>query len=78
MGDDVILCRITSQAKADRYAIRLDDPDFESGGLSQSSRIRPNRLFVGDSATIVYRAGHVSNAKTGETLDHLIQILKEG
>jgi mRNA interferase MazF len=76
-GDDVILCQITSQARADEYSIRLDDVDFISGGLNQSSRIRPNRLFTADSGIIVYRAGHVSDAKAGETIDHLITILKQ-
>lgn len=76
-GDDVILCQITSQARADEYSIRLDDVDFISGGLHQSSRIRPNRLFTADSGLIVYGAGHVSDAKVRETVDRLIAILKQ-
>lgn len=39
--NDLILCQITSQAREDRYSVRLDTADFVSGGLSQSSRIRP-------------------------------------
>lgn len=50
-GDDLILCQITSQAREDGYSIRLDAPDFVAGGLSQSSRIRPNRLFTADSGS---------------------------
>jgi len=46
MGDDVILCQITSQAVGDSYAISLTDLDFTSGGLRQASHIRPNRLFT--------------------------------
>jgi mRNA interferase MazF len=76
-GDDVVLCQITSQARADEYSVRLDDVDFISGGLNQSSRIRPNRLFTADSGIIFYRAGHVSDAKIRETVDHLIAILKQ-
>ena len=45
-GDDLILCQITSQAREDGYSIRLDASDFSVGGLSQSSRIRPNLLFT--------------------------------
>src|SRR5438477_3388507 len=56
-GDDVILCQITSQVRTDEYSIALDDIDFVSGGLNQSSRVRPNRLFTADAAIIVYRAG---------------------
>ena len=45
-GDDRILCQITSQKVSDRYAIKLDDSDLESGGLKQKSNIRPNRIFT--------------------------------
>ena len=48
-GDDLILCQITSQAKADGYALPLEAFHFVIGGLNQSSRIRPNRLFPADS-----------------------------
>jgi mRNA interferase MazF len=77
-GDDLILCQITSQARADGYSISLDAADFTRGGLPLSSRIRPNRLFTADAGIIVYRAGHVSEAKLGETVDRLIGILLQG
>lgn len=74
-GDDLILCQITSQAREDLYSIRLDASDFVSGGLNQSSRIRPNRLFTADSGIVVYRAGHVSGEKLAETREQLVSIL---
>lgn len=55
--------------------MRLDTADFVSGGLSQSSRIRPGRLFTADSSIVVYRAGQVSAAKRKEVHDALIRIL---
>ena len=76
-GNDLILCQITSQAREDRYSVRLDAADFVSGGISQSSRIRPNRLFTADSAIVVYRAGHVNADKRKEVHQKLIQILSE-
>ena len=45
-GDDKILCQITSRHIRDRYAVELDDNDFEAGDLRQKSNIRPNRLFT--------------------------------
>ena len=45
-GDDRILCQITSRHIRDRYAVKLDDNDFEAGGLRQKSNIHPNRLFT--------------------------------
>lgn len=76
-GDDIILCQITSQARADEYSVPLNDVDFASGGLNQSSRIRPNRLFTADAGIIVYRAGHVSEAKFNEVVDRLIAIIEQ-
>ncbi len=44
--DDLILCQITSQRIRDRYAIPIDDKDFQTGSLKQRSNGRPNRLFT--------------------------------
>ena len=70
LGDDVILCQITSQARSDfiLQSVPLEQSDFSSGGLSQSSRVRPNRLFTADEAIIVYRAGQITNGKLSEVL----------
>ena len=76
-GDDVILCQVTSQVRADEYSIRLDAVDFVSGGLPQSSRIRPNRLFTADAGIILYHAGRVSEAKVNEVVDRLIVIIRQ-
>lgn len=76
-GDDVILCQITSHVKSDEYSLPLDDIDFVSGGLNQSSRIRPNRLFTADAGIIVYRAGHVSEVKLNEVVGRLIGIIRQ-
>ena len=74
-GNDVILCQITSQARSDSYSIPLEAADFVSGGLNQSSRIRPNRLFTADEGIILYRAGHISAGKLNEVVNRLIAIL---
>lgn len=74
-GDDVILCQITSQARTDEYAIPLDDVDFTSGRLNQSSRIRPNRLFTASTGIIAYRIGCISTAKLAKVVDCLMAII---
>jgi mRNA interferase MazF len=74
----LILCQITSQAREDEYSIRLDGTGFVAGVLNLSSRIRPNRLFTAGAGIIVYRAGHLSQAKLDETVDRLITILRQG
>ncbi|MCC7263433.1 MAG: type II toxin-antitoxin system PemK/MazF family toxin [Candidatus Latescibacteria bacterium] len=74
-GDDVFLCQITSQATSDTYAIPLLDSGFASGGLRQTSNIRPNRLFTADSNIILYRAGVVTEAKLQEVVTKIVQIV---
>src|SRR5450755_2030478 len=40
------------EARTDEYSIRLESVDFVAGGLNQSSRIRPNRLFTARSGSL--------------------------
>ena len=74
-GDDLILCQITSQLRANGYSVLLVESDFVTGGLQQASRIRPERLFTAESSIIVYRAGQVCASKLKEARDNLISIL---
>lgn len=74
-GDDLILCQITSQAKSDQYSVVLDGPDFQSGGLNQPSRIRPNRLFTADSNIVLYTTGRLRDSKVKEAANAVIAIL---
>lgn len=74
--DDLILCQITSQEIRDKYAIPLEENDFESGILKQKSNIRPNRIFTADSHLILYRAGHLKSDKIKETISKIIDILR--
>lgn len=73
----MILCQITSQAREDHYSIQLNPDDFVTGGLNQSSRIRPNRLFTADTEIVAYRAGQVTAAKLAESRETLILTLHE-
>jgi mRNA interferase MazF len=74
-GDDVLLCQITSKTIVDDYAIPITDMDFTSGGLNQSSNIRPNRLFTADGKIILYRAGVLTSQKLQEVVAKIIQIV---
>jgi len=76
-GDDLILCQITSQYIRDRYAIPIDDNDFESGTLSRVSNIRPNRIFTADRHIILYRVGHLNAVRVTEVIEQIISILQQ-
>jgi len=75
-GDDAILCQITSQTINDKYSIQLDKTHFESGGLNQSSNVRPNRVFTADTGIILYKIGKLTNQKLAEITEKLIEIIR--
>ena len=74
-GDDRILCQITSQQFVDRYAVSMEETDFEEGTLRKKSNIRPNRIFTADSKIILYKAGHLKSGKIDEAVKIVIGIL---
>jgi mRNA interferase MazF len=75
-GEDAILCRIASKNISDNCAVSVDDADFRSGGLKQSSNIRPNRLFTADTHIILYRAGSIKKYKLNQVIDKVVEIIK--
>jgi len=76
-GDDIILCQITSQARADNYSIVLTNSDFKQGSLNLTSTIRPNRLFTADKSIIQYKAGSLKDKKLGEVINSICNIIKK-
>jgi mRNA interferase MazF len=76
-GDDVILCQITSKNVSDNYSLPIDDADFLSGTLNQTSNIRPNRLFTADSHIILYRIGSIKKEKLLQVVEKIIDIIKK-
>jgi mRNA interferase MazF len=75
LGDDVVLCAITSQGVADDYAVALQDADFETGSSRQESNIRPNRLFTADGNVILCRAGKLSDSKLQKVKAKIVEIV---
>ncbi len=75
-GDDLILCQITSKTVNDSYSIGLGDEDFSTGGLKQSSNIRPNRLFTADNHIILYGIGRLKDEKLGVVISSIVDIIK--
>lgn len=74
-GEDVILCQITSQQFRDRYAVPINESDFEEGYLRKISNIRPNRIFTADCKIILYKTGCIKSDKIDEVLKMIIDIL---
>ena len=75
-GDDLILCQITSQTIKDNYSLSLDDKDFKTGRLKQTSNLRPNRIFTADSHIILYRVGNLRDEKLSEVVEKIVEIIR--
>ena len=76
IGDDVVLCQITSQTIRDKYSIAIKITDFILGGLSVDSNIRPNRIFTADKNIILYKVGSIKESKTKEVIQKIIDIIR--
>ena len=76
-GDDRILCQITSQQFWDRYAVPINESDFEEGSLRKISNIRPNRIFTADCKIILYKAGRIKFDKIDKVLKMITDILAD-
>jgi len=76
LGNDIILCQITSKKISDRYAILLEEDDFREGHLRVISNIRPNRIFTADTNIILYKAGRLKEDKIIEVIEKIIKILR--
>jgi len=76
-GDDLILCQITSQRVKDKYAISIENDDFETGTLRRRSNVRPNRIFTADRHIILRRVGHLISEKTNEVVERIVDILRQ-
>ena len=73
-GDDLVLCQITSQARADGYSIPLSPSDLDRGRLAIDCFVRANRLFTVDHSVILYAAAKVKQAKLDEVKGRIRQI----
>jgi len=76
-GDDRILCQITSRSIGDKYAVELDDSDFETGDLRRRSNIPPNRIFTADVRIILYGVGYLKPDKVNEVIEKVVEIQRQ-
>lgn len=75
-GNDYFMLQVTSKNVKDSYAISLFDTDFQSGSLQQDSNIRPNKIFTLDESLVLYKIGHLTQAKTNECVNKVCNIIK--
>ena len=73
---DWILCQITSKPYADARAIRLDGPDFASGGLELTSYVRPAKIFTANETLMIGKVGQLHADKLHMILGVVAAIFK--
>lgn len=75
-GNDYFMLQITSQNVKDQYAIPLLKTDFQFGSLQKNSNIRPNKIFTLDETLVLYKIGHLTQAKIDECVEIVCNIIK--
>jgi mRNA interferase MazF len=76
IGDDIVLCQITSKSVRDEKSIVLETDDVENGALKDISNVRPNKLFTADEKIVLYKLGNLSKEKLDEVIDAIIGMFR--
>jgi len=76
MGEDILLCQITSkQVRPDVHSIELNESDTEQGGLMIGSYIRCNMLFTAEKSQILKKICIVSKRKYDEVARAITKLI---
>ena len=76
LGNDILLCQITSQHTKDIFSVTLLESDFINGALPSQSYIRPSRIFTADKNIILRKAGTVHTSVHKEVIQKIISIIE--
>lgn len=71
----MILCEITTKPVRNQYVITVNNTDFLSGGLSQDSNIRPDKITTSERQLIRYKVGRLKQEKTEEVVRKIVNII---
>ena len=78
MGDDLLLCQITSKRmRRDKYCVEIKKNSTSGGSLRIDSYVRSNMIFTADRSLIqhkVCRIGRKEHKKVVENIGKLIEI----
>jgi mRNA interferase MazF len=76
-GDDLIICKVTSRSVRDRYAVQIDQGDFESGSLKRPSNVRPNQFMTIDRKAVLYTVGRLTRSTVNKVIDRCVEVLRQ-
>jgi len=78
LGEDSILCQVTSNAYGDPHAVPLTTADFTSGRLLVSSFVRPGKLFTGNNKLLVRSVGKLNDPAFQRILRAVVNLIRPG
>jgi len=76
IGDEFVLCPITTKNRPDPYKIDLPESEFNKGRIRISSFIIPSRLFTLNGSIFLYKAGSINNEKIQEVENKICEIIR--
>jgi len=78
LGDDIILCQITSRfSPSDLHVVVIDHNSFSNGNLPLESNIRPNRIFTADMNIIIKKVGSLKNDVYEQGVEKIKKIISK-
>ncbi len=75
--NNLILCQITSKSYSSKLATPITEKDFENGGLSITSYVRPDKIFTADPALIQKRAGKLKAINCRDILQQVRELFSD-
>jgi len=77
MGDDILLCQITSKNSIkDQYVVELNKSELNNGNLMVDSFIRTNMLFTANKSQITNFVCKLNNQIYNQVVDKIIKLIK--
>jgi len=78
MGDDILLCQITSKKiRKDQYTVEIKKEETIDGSLQIDSYIRSNMIFTASRSQIVKKICSIKDGKYNKVTDIIISIITE-
>lgn len=76
MGDDILLCQITSKKiRKDQYTVEIKKDETINGSLQIDSYIRSNMIFTSSKSQIVKKVCRINDNKYKKVTDIIFSII---
>ena len=78
MGEDILLCQITSKKiRKDKYSVEIKQNNTVNGSLQIDSYIRANMIFTASKAQILKKVCMIQDLQYREVVDIINNLIKK-